>query len=158
MNNKFNSLFILSLLASCLASCESHEIKADEPFDTFKEQKLAFKDSNIHAVDSVIIPKKIIVIKKAEITDEWEKLKNQLEKKIKINENIIKDFKKNSSANSKILKQLARLEEENNNLTIKIDEYCIELTLKLEKFKIKINQNVNELDNELKDFKLANKE
>lgn len=155
---KFNSKLIISTLAIILiTSCESHEIKADEPFEKFKAQKLLEKDSEMQINETIIAPKKIIIIQKMEAPDEWSKLKKEIEKKIQANENTIKELKNNSTTNAKTLKKLTRLEENNDNLKMQIDEYCIEVKLKLEKFKTKMKQDVDDLGNELKDIQPADK-
>lgn len=140
-----------------ISSCESHEKKADDAFDQFKEEKKLIHDTEILTTEIKPDIKNEVTIKKNESTDDWTKLKNEIDKRIKINEYSIKHIKNSSTTDSKILKKLTRLEDENNALKKQIDEYIIDMKLKLEQFKTKIDKDTQELEVELKELTALNK-
>ncbi len=153
---------IFKLITGCfsfllISSCESHEKKADDAFDQFKEEKQLIHDTEMRKNEIVPNVVKETVIKKNENLDDWTKLKNEIEKRIQVNENLIKRIKNNTATDSKMLKRITRLEDDNNNLKKLIDEYIIDMKLKLEQFKTKINQDTQELETELKDLTISNK-
>ena len=153
---------IFKLITGCFSlllinSCESHEKKADDAFDQFKEEKQLIHDTEMRKNEIVPNVVKETVIKKNENPDDWTKLKNEIEKRIQVNENSIKRIKNNTATDSKMLKRITRLEDDNNNLKKLIDEYIIDMKLKLEQFKTKINQDTQELETELKDLTISNK-
>lgn len=149
MNLKFK-LIPYCFFMILISSCESHEKKADDAFDQFKEEKKLIHDSETLTIEIKPDIKNEITSKKTENTDDWTKLKNEIDKRIKGNENSIKHIKNSASTDSKILKKLTRLEDENNDLKKQIDEYIIDMKLKLEQFKTKIDKDTGELEVELK--------
>ena len=156
------SLFLFS-------SCESHEQTADDAFELVKQEKKAGTYDTISIVNDTIssvskpqvvketpvISKVVIVQKKAENLDEWTVFKLEVEKKILNNESKIKVVKSNSSSNSKLLKKLITLEKENNDLRRQMNEYAEEMKIKMETFKANLNQNVSNIDLEIKDLVIA---
>jgi hypothetical protein len=144
MKATVKSIIINGLLSFTLfCSCESHEQKADDAFENFKEDKMNIKDT-------IIIEKLISTSEnKTEKINEYEKFKKEIEKKIISNENKIKLIKLTPQPNSKLFKRVLSLENENKNLKIQFDQYQEELKKNFETFKNKLNLDVNEIDSEL---------
>lgn len=160
MNSNFTSRLVTACFSlMILASCESHEQKADDAFERVKEEKMEPqpKDSNVTSKEIIQTSKKITTIKKIENLDEWSKFKAETEKKILVNENQIKEIKDTPSLNAKSLRKVTRLEKENNDLRKQMDEYREEAKMTWEKFKAKMDHSVNEIDIELKDLTVNNK-
>lgn len=159
-----NINFISRIVAVCfsvmiLVSCESHEQESDDAFEQVKEEKMI---SNENVSDSVIKeiieePKILKSAMKNENLDEWTKFKIETEKKIRTNENKIKEIKGIPNADSKLIRTLISLEKDNNDLRKQMDEYHEEMKVKWENFKTKINHDINKIGIELKDIKINNK-
>lgn len=162
MNLKLNFIIIIGCsLLTGVVSCESHEQKADEAFDTVKKEKKLTKDTlltieDITVEDIAVEEKKPEVIKEKEHLSDWDKFKIETEKKILINEELIKEIKGKPNASSKLLKTMISLEKDNNDLRKNMDQYKEEVKVMWEKFKTKINHDANEIHIELKDIKLNN--
>ena len=158
MNKNLNFTIITGcLLIMGLVSCESHEQKADEAFDMVKEEKKLTKDTPLTIQDITVEEKKPEVIKEKEHLSDWDKFKSETEKKIQLNESLIKEIKGKPNANSKLLKNMISLEKDNNDLRKNMDQYKEEVKVMWENFKTKMNHDVNEIEIELKDIKLNNK-
>ena len=159
MNLKSNFILIIgcSLLTGVI-SCESHEQKADEAFEMVKEEKKLTKDTLLTIQDITVEEKKTDVVKEKEKEhlSEWDKFKSETEKKILLNEDLIKEIKGKSNANAKLLKTMVSLEKDNNDLRKNMDQYKEEVKVMWENFKTKMNHDVNEIHIELKDIKLNN--
>jgi len=151
---KLISVFSLVVI---LASCESREQKPDDAFEHVKEEKMISKDTTSVSKEIVDEPIKKEPIKKIENIDEWTKFKMETEKKIVANEKKIKQIKEIPNSNSKLLRKVTGLEQDNNDLRKQMDEYNEEVKLKWENFKMTMNHNVNEIDIELKDLTVNNK-
>ncbi len=140
-----------------LSSCESHEQKADDAFDIVKQERMFPKDS-IHAKEEIIEEaKKTEVVKKKENQDEWTKFRTDMEKRIALNEIKIKEIKNTPNATSKLLKKVANLEKDNNDLREEMEEYYQDMKAKWENFKLKLNHDANDVDLELKALVVNNK-
>ena len=147
MKAKGKSIIITSFLSlTILCSCQSHEQKANDAFEDFKEDKM-------NITDTIIIEKLISApenqITKTEKISEFEKFKKEIEKKIISNENKIKIIKLTPNPNSKLFKRVLSLENDNKNLKIQFDLYQEELKKNFETFKNKINLDANEINSEL---------
>ncbi|MDO8999645.1 MAG: hypothetical protein Q7W45_07770 [Bacteroidota bacterium] len=146
-----------SFIILLIFSCESHEKKADDAFDQFKEEKKILHDSEILTNEIIPAEKKEITVKKVDKTDDWTKLKNEIDKRTQTIENSISRIKSDGATDSKTLKKLTYLEDENNKLKKQLDEYIISMKLKLEQFKTKIIQDTQDLEAELKVVVISNK-
>lgn len=160
--------FIIRILPAYLfmiamASCESHEQKADDPFEKIKAEKQIAKDSiiiskEIPKVTKVAEVSKIVVVnKKNEPTDDWSKFKIDLQKKILTNETTIKVLKETPEASSKTLRKVGNLEKENNDIRNQLEQYTEDAKVRLETFKTKTNHDVNQIEIELSDIIITNK-
>lgn len=147
--------FCFSLMI--FVSCESPEQKTDEAFQLVKEEKMMAKDSFIAEKEITKVASKVEVVIKNESVDEWKKFKLETEKRILINENKIKEIKGIPDSNTKLYRQVATLEKDNNDLRRQMDEYNEEMKVKWESFKVKINHDVNEIGIELQDLQVNNK-
>lgn len=157
MNLKSNFILIIGCsLLTGVVSCESHEQKADEAFEMVKEEKKLTKDTLLTIQDITVEEKKTDVVKEKEHLTEWDKFKSETEKKILLNEDLIKEIKGKSNANAKLLKTMVSLEKDNNDLRKNMDQYKEEAKVMWENFKTKMNHDVNEIHIELKDIKLNN--
>jgi|GEM_PF-2361630 len=133
-----------------LASCESHEQKSDEAFNQFKVEKTTIKDSIYVYKDTTTSVEKNQPLKKHEKIDEDVKFRKGLENSVHTNELVIKKLKATPNMNIKILKKIVHLEEVNNNLIKQLNEYDEEAKKNRTSFEEKINQEVSELEVNLK--------
>jgi hypothetical protein len=97
-------------------------------------------------------------VKKIETQDEWTKFKNEVEKKIHLNENKIKEIKGLPNTNAALLRKVTNLEKDNNDLKLRMDEYKEEMKVKWEMFQAAMNHIINEIDIELNTLKTDNKQ
>ncbi len=150
-------LIIILVLLLSLVSCESHEQKTDVAFENFKEGKLSQKEDVAIPEDTsekraVIIKTPIKVQKTTEGENDWTKFKCEIEKKIIKNEIQINEIKAKANLTTKELKKASSLEKENNDIRRKMDEFKEDEKMKWEKFKLTIDQDVNDINVELKDI------
>ena len=120
-----------------------------------KKKKKLTKDTLLTIQDITVEEKKTDVVKEKEKEHltEWDKFKSETEKKILLNEDLIKEIKGKSNANAKLLKTMVSLEKDNNDLRKNMDQYKEEVKVMWENFKTKMNHDVNEIHIELKDIK-----
>ncbi len=153
----------------CLVSCHSNEdsqYHAMEPVSNEIVSKNSILRNNEKTVkkDSLVTPKKVVrIVKKTEQVqqkgdiDSWGSFRMETEMKIEANEKNIKMMQETPNASAKMIRKLKRLQKDNDNLKKKITEYDEEMKIAREKFKDKINQDVNNIDNELKDLTVNSK-
>ncbi len=147
-------LYIIPLCTSIiLVSCESHEQKADDAFEYIRQEKVK-KDSDLAVIEVVNVEKEKSkpIIQKTQI-DEWTKFKNEVEKKIVLNDLQIAELKSSLNASTKFKKRITSLEIENKDLIKKMDEYKEAEKVKWENFKTDINHQVNTIGIDLNDMK-----
>lgn len=162
--------FISIILTGCLSvmiitSCGSHVKKTDDAFDLVKKDRMMSNDSNF-------VSKKIIeesmkteivkknenqVVKENETPDEWTKFKLETEKKIRQNENKIKEIRGLADLNASLRRKVTNMEKDNNDLKIRMDQYKEEVKVKWEMFQASMNHNVNEINIELNAIKTDTK-
>lgn len=147
-----------------VVSCESHEQSADA-FELVKKQKMS--NDTMQTTELLVENKKepidtkkpvIIEIKKTPapiILDEWSAFNLEIGKKIKVNENTIKELKIIPTASNKLLKKTIDFEKDNNSLTQEIETYKQEEKLRWATFKSKINQEAIDISVGLKDLKIS---
>jgi hypothetical protein len=146
----FSYLFItLTLL-----SCESHEQKADEAFEKVKAEKSMPMDTVFIEKEFIAEPKKAKEMVKNEVQDEWLKFKTETEKKIIVNEILIKQIKNTPNLSVKLIRKLLRLEKDNDDIRNQMEEYQIKLKEVWSDFKLKTIANVANIDAELKDLRV----
>ncbi len=138
-------------------SCGSHEKKPDDAFDRVKQVRMLSNDSNFTSDEILEESMKTEKVKKIVILDEWTKYKNEMERKIRQNENKIKEIKGHPEANTGSLRKVDRLEKANNELKTKMDEYHEKVKVKWEMFKTSMNHNVNVIELELNALKTGHK-
>lgn len=143
--------FILLII---LGSCQPQEQKSSDAFDRFKEDKMTKKDCVLIMAEEPKIIAKAEPLKATESQDEWMKFKNEIEKKILLNENRIKKIKQTPEADVKLFKKVIHLEKENEELKIQLTEYEEEVKLNLKKFKEKINFQVKDIDVKFNDMSI----
>lgn len=146
------------LAGMMVASCGTNELKSDGAFEQVKKERMLNKDSNI--VSKAIIvqePEKREVVKKNENLDEWEKFKIEMEIKIHVNEDKIKEIKALPNVKSNVNRKVKNLEKENNELRKKIDEYSEDEKMRWETFKVSMNHNANQINIDLNSLKINNK-
>lgn len=155
-----NYLLLVSglFMVLVIVSCESHERKADDAFDRVKEAKRDFVDTAAICINEPKSGKTRVIIKN-EIIDEWILFKNETEKKIKLSEAKIVELKKRrnlTESKSKFDKQIVRLEQKNNDLRKKMNDYNEEVKAKWANFKAEMNHDIDEIEIELKDVAINN--
>ncbi len=159
---KYNLLAVgLFFSALIFSSCESHEKKVDDAYDRVKEIKNTIKDTvKIYVKAEKVLEEKKKVIVKTETVDEWTLFKSETEDKIIASEDKIKELKlkKNSAENkAKFDRQITRLEQKNNDLRKRMNDYNQEVKVKWEKFKMEMNHDIDAIGIELKDVTINNK-
>ena len=154
--------YISMILTTCLfvlliSACGSHEEKADEAFDLVKKEKMMSADTT--NLSEVIIqqPGGTDLLNRTVNLDEWAKYRIEIERKIHSNGNKIKAIKDISYTNDSLLLKITGLENENNYLIIKMDQFNEEVKLKREQFKVSMNQNLNKIRIELNTMRVINK-
>lgn len=151
----FKTKIIFTITTACFlmlfaSSCGQREQKQDDAFDRVKKERMLSNDSSFVSEEVIQESMKTEPVKKIETLDEWTIYKNELEKKIRKNENKIKEIKGLSEGNKSLLRKVNSLEKDNSNLRIELDKYIEEVKLNWEMFKASMNHNVNEIDIELK--------
>ncbi|MBC7384046.1 MAG: hypothetical protein H7296_13850 [Bacteroidia bacterium] len=142
------------LLSIIFISCESHEQKADA-FDRFKDAKSTAVDTIIIVKEVPSTPKKPKTIIINECASEWLKYKNETEKKIKENEEILltlRDKNNQEGKNQKFEKNISKLEDKNNDLRKKLEKFNDEFNKNLEKLKETVSEESNEIVMGLKEI------
>ncbi|MDD5186294.1 MAG: hypothetical protein PHS84_13635 [Paludibacter sp.] len=149
-------LIIIVSLTTIVASCESHGQKTGAAFEAVKEKRLITNDSD--SVNKAMIqePIKNKDEKQNPIPDDRTVYMLETEKRIRSNKNKINEIKNHPIAYTNSRK-VNSLENDNNNLIIKLDEYNKDEKLKWELFKADMNQHVNEISIELKEIKINNR-
>jgi hypothetical protein len=150
----FIRIIITAYILILLTSCGSHSQKADEAFNRVKKEKMLTPDSNLIQNALRQEPASKPIVKKKEVQDEWTRYKLETEKKIHENENIIREIRTFPKSNSYLLRKVAGLEKENINLSSKLDEFNVEMKMKLENFKALMNHDVYEIGIKLKEVKI----
>jgi len=147
-------LFLVCIsLSITFVSCESHEQKADEAFNDFRDKKTK-------TIDSVIVYRdtsKTVITKpdkKLEKIEECVKFKNDLEEKVKLNDITIKKIKAYQDLNPKSFRKIANLEFVNSQLLKQISDYQEEAKKNWLLFEEKLTKEAKDLDIELKKYKL----
>jgi hypothetical protein len=154
--NIFTKIAVILLMAVVI-SCTSREQKNDAAFNRVKQEKKLTNDSAVvnDAMTFEIAKPKSVVRK--EIIDERTEFKLEIAKRIQINQNKIIEIKKSSDNGGAWGRKIAELENENNGLSITLDEYNKDEKLKWELFKATMNQHVDEIGIKLKTIKINNK-
>lgn len=158
MKVNFISLCLKVSLLIILVSCESQEQKSNEAFDQFKEEKLMLKDCVLTNVDMFQQMNTTAPLKTNESADDWIKFKIEIENKILLNKNKIKKLKQTPNADIKLFKKIVRLEKDNDDLKIQLNEYEFEVKENLKKFKEKIDVELNSIGTQLKDISVKEKQ
>ena len=132
-----------------LISCGSHKQKVDDAFDRVKKERMLLADTNFVSKEIIQESMKTVPVKTKETLDEWTKFKIETENKIRLNDTKIKEIKGLPNANARLLKKVAGLVKDNNDLRKEIDKYNEEVKVKWEMFKVSINHHINEISIDL---------
>jgi hypothetical protein len=150
-----------SLLLIIVASCQSHVQNENA---TFKYVKDTDNDSLKTGAIKKAIPVKEVeykkIVLKNEIVDEWTLYKIKTEKKIKSNELIIDEIKNGKDIpgnKNKFNRQISRLEQKNNDLRKKMNDYNEEAKAKWEKFKLSMSHDIDAIAIEIQDVSITTK-
>jgi hypothetical protein len=162
MSKKFNLLPIIviaSLSILILVACESNKQNKNAVFERVKEGRMVSSDSILSNDEIVLKPKKVKLIKKNErpvkkikIQDEWAQFKVEMNKKITENEIKIQRIKDTPDANSKLNRRAKRSEKSNNKLREEMTKFDEEGIENRGEFMAKMNQSVDNIENDLKDM------
>ena len=147
------TLFLLAMVVSCT----SREQKNDAAFNRVKQEKKETNDSavvNEAMTFEITRPRSVV---KKETTDERTEFKQEITKRIQINQKKIIEIKKSRDKNGDAGKKITELEKQNNSLSILLDENNKDEKLKWELFKATMNQHVDEIGIELKAITINNK-
>ncbi|MFA9390130.1 MAG: hypothetical protein ACERKD_10000 [Prolixibacteraceae bacterium] len=156
MTFKINFILIIAtgyLLMLCSCSSSQREQKQDDAFDRVKKVRMLSNDSSFVSDEVIQESMKTELAPIIETPDMWTTYTNELEKKIRKNENKIKEIKALSKENKSLLRKLNSLENDNNNLRFELAKYIEEAKLNWEMFKTSMNHHVNEINIELKTLK-----
>ena len=149
---------ITSLSVVIFTSCGSHEQKGDDAFERVKQERKLSNDSGDRVNNAMVIEtKKSESVTKKENPDERAQYKIDTDKKIQKNEMKINEMKAKPYTNAGLSRQVTNLENDNKDLTIRMNKYNKEEKVKWELFKATMNQNVNDIGLELKEIKTNNK-
>ena len=154
--------FTTIILTSCLlvlitTSCGSHKQKPVDAFDLVKKERMMTADSSFVSKEVIQESMKTEPVKKIETPDEWTKFKNGMEKKIRKNENTIKEIEGLPELNASLRRKVTNLKKANSDMRIRMDEYKEEVKTKWEMFQASMNHTINEIDIELNSLKADNK-
>jgi len=164
MKNKRHSFLIIIIgyfTINILNSCQSQEQKKNEAFESFREEKSMLKDSlalqkDVISEEKDLISKRIVkksikneTIPKVKVLDDWTKFKTEAEKKITDNESKIKQMKGIPDVSLKLLRKVVKEEKANNNLRNKLSSFNHDEKEATEIFKVKMLQDLLEIDNKL---------
>lgn len=149
-----SKIVIVSFVMIFLQACESHSISADNSFELFKKNRMVRNDS---VIIKKIIPetKKVEIANKIDKLDEWTIFKTEIERKIISNDKKIKELKKNPNIQVKSFKSINYLETDNNNLRMQLIEYKESEEARWTKFKSDMNQDVSDINTDLKEIQVA---
>ncbi len=147
------------MLLPLLPACESHEKKVDDAFDREKKARVEYSDTaTVYCNPNVAEVTKVVMV--TDTVSEWTLFKTAIEKKIYQSENRIRELKaadKQVQNQARYAKQLTRLEQKNNDLRKRMNDYNEEVSIKWEKFKSGMNHDLDEVGIELRDVKINNK-
>jgi len=157
-NIDFTTIILICCLSITITtSCGSHVKKTDDAFDLVKKARMLSEDSSFVSEKVIKESMKTVIVKKYEAPDEWTQLKNETEKKIRLNARKIKALKELPDVNARLLRKVESLEKNNNELRTKMDEYKEEEKVKWEMFKASISHQSNEISLDLSAIKTDNK-
>lgn len=151
-NQKTFILFIFCLSSLLFTSCESHESAADDAFEEVKKGKenLDVFEENLMTNDTVQTADKIKPVAQKTNSSDWTLFEREIEQKILVNESKIKDLKSSATTSRKNLTRVLDLEKENLNFRQELMTYKHEEKIRMETFKLKMNQEISSIDVELK--------
>jgi hypothetical protein len=138
-----------------LISCTSSEKKDDNAFQQYKQDKITSSDTTLTDSTMLATTNKPVVVKKNENQDEWTIFKTETEKKILANENKIESIKVDPKSSSKLVTKATRLEKDNDDLRNELVIYNQEEKARWEKFKAKMNNDVNGINDQIKNMTIA---
>ncbi len=145
---------LVGMLLPLVPACESHEKKVDDAFEREKKSRVEFSDTASVYCNPLLEKTKIVIVN--DTVNEWTLFKTAIEKKIYQSESRIRDLKAKDNQ-ARYAKQLTRLEQKNNDLRKRMNDYNEEVSVKWEKFKSGINHDIDEVGIELRDVKINNK-
>lgn len=145
-------ILMYCLLINILPACDSKDQKTDEAFERVKEEKMSSNNSGVNNSDTIKEETKTKLEKKVDNCDEWAEFKSETESKILINERKIKEIKNLPNTNGKLFRKVVFIERDNDDLRDQMIQYNKETKERWEKFKMKINQNVSDINLELKEI------
>jgi hypothetical protein len=154
ITSRFYPIFLcgtISLLS--LASCGPRVTKADEAFDRVKKERMLSNDSSFVSDKIIQESMKTVLVKKDETPDEWTQFKLETERKIRLNDQIIKELESLQNASGNLRRKVASLKKDNNDLKIGFDSYQEEVKAKWELFKASTSHSVKAIDIELSTLK-----
>ncbi len=135
-----------------LISCGPKEQKADDAFQRVKAEKLLSNDSSL--VQTAMLPK---AEKKApairnEVSDERALFQSAVEKRIAINQTAINLLKSSAQSNPRLLKKIAKMEQENTGLKTQMEQYDEKAKLDWLAYKHNIEHDLNKIDFAVKEL------
>jgi hypothetical protein len=149
----FNNLLIASLFAWSLGSCQSHESSADDAFERVKEGKM-MRPMGEELMDTqpIVAGKPTLKTHIVEASDPWAQFKKGMETKILANQVEIVALKARPN-NSKGIKKVIALEEENNELRLQMEAYHVQELARWAEFEARMKLNVEGIATALKELK-----
>jgi|APHig6443717817_1056837.scaffolds.fasta_scaffold09424_5 hypothetical protein len=155
--NSIPIILLSFLFGLFITSCGADKQKVDDAFDRIKKERMLLTDTNFVSKEIIQESMNTVPVKTKETLDEWTKFKIETEYKIRLNDNKIKQIKGLPNANARLLKKVAGLEKDNNDLKIEIEKYNEEVKVKWEMFKVSTNHHINEIGIELDALKVKGK-
>jgi|GEM_PF-6058012 len=138
---------------TALLSCSPSGQKNEDAFDSVKKERMQVKDSDSLLKDSLQAARKSALAKKNEVQDPWTVFKHETERKIRNNENLIKEIKGLPDTDAGLFRRIRKLEKDNLALRTKMNDYKAAMQQKWADFQASLNKEESVITNELKDIK-----
>ncbi|MFA6126747.1 MAG: hypothetical protein WC699_05545 [Bacteroidales bacterium] len=158
ITSRFYRIFLSGTLCILfLASCRPSATKADEAFDLVKKERMLSNDSSFASDKIIQESMKTVIVKKDDTPDEWTLFKMETEKKLRLNDKIIKELEYYQNASGSLRRKVASLKKDNNDLKIRLISYQEEVKAKWEMFKASTSHSAKAIEIELSTLKKASK-
>lgn len=140
-----------------LTSCSSPKNKVDTEFDRVKKERIMEDENMIVSPETTKQPLVHSSDKTVSKPSDWNIFNTGEQKKIRTNENKIKNLKLNVDLKPKSKRKLTSLEKENAKIKDQIAAYDHELKPNWKSFKKKMDEKLNRINNDLSQLAIADK-
>jgi hypothetical protein len=151
MNTYFDDRFLICIccaLTISFLSCNTNEQKPEEAFENAKKERAQF-NGKTKKITELPIVKKQRVQTPVQKKDEWASYKIESERLFRLNRAKILEIRGLRNINKNVERQMKDLENDNNKLKTKMDEYMEEEKTKRDLFMVELNHKANQIGIEL---------